>query len=351
MDLYTFLYLLMLRISLSFGLDHAYKKLRFEEFCHGEKTVVTLGNRAGIFSLNVSHLSNDFSCHLELEVTKGFGFHVYIQEMDFQGSEHSSGGGCNQDYLQFARDVLFFTTHSSPKYCGVRPKLNYTLYPYLLSTKSGGSDLARMYIEKKDSEMDIWVKLSSEHSRGPRNLTLVVTPFKKKCPRSDSYYRMCSHSTHCIHKDYFCDEYVNCAWPGGDLATDEIFCRQGIYIGGSKDPYSSIGGDFTDYYNIPLIIVVIIMVLAALVAFAVGLRIFYRRFRKSDEINNEVVNDRHRVEELTELYDGGSPTPPPRTRLTNMPSAPPSYEDVVSNQVLMRNDQVVYDPPPIYTPT
>ncbi|CAB4067744.1 unnamed protein product [Lepeophtheirus salmonis] len=259
-----------------------------------------------------------FSCHLELEVTKGFGFHVYIQEMDFQGSEHSSGGGCNQDYLQFARDVLFFTTHSSPKYCGVRPKLNYTLYPYLLSTKSGGSDLARMYIEKKDSEMDIWVKLSSEHSRGPH---------------------------------YFCDEYVNCAWPGGDLATDEIFCRQGIYIGGSKDPYSSIGGDFTDYYNIPLIIVVIIMVLAALVAFAVGLRIFYRRFRKSDEINNEVVNDRHRVEELTELYDGGSPTPPPRTRLTNMPSAPPSYEDVVSNQVLMRNDQVVYDPPPIYTPT
>eukprot|EP00096_Caligus_rogercresseyi_P007250 TRINITY_DN2505_c0_g1_i1.p1 TRINITY_DN2505_c0_g1~~TRINITY_DN2505_c0_g1_i1.p1 ORF type:complete len:358 (-),score=90.92 TRINITY_DN2505_c0_g1_i1:1491-2564(-) len=340
--------------------ETSYRSLEMSEICRGDKAVVTLGVKALLLHLNITHLRGDFTCHLELEVSKGFGFHVYIQEMNFQGSESSN---CKEDFLQFARDVLFFTTHSSPKYCGLRPKLNYTRYP-LITPVGHQTDQARMYVEKKDSEMDVWVRLASQDKNSvPRNLTLVVTPFKRRCRKRDPFYRTCSHSQHCVHKDYFCDEYVNCAWPGGDVATDEVFCKRGEYVGGSKDPYGSIAGDASDFYNIPLIIVVLIILLFGFVALAYGLQVFFRRIRKVDEVSSGSVENEGRSfpppshqfdphqntpdEEQTELYEGS-----PHQPLRSLPSAPPSYEDVISNQALMpRDDRAVYDPPPSYTPS
>ena len=51
----------------------------------------------------------EFKCHLELYLpSSSYGFSVFIEEMSLSGSSLS---GCNEDYVQFGRDILFVTTH------------------------------------------------------------------------------------------------------------------------------------------------------------------------------------------------------------------------------------------------
>ena len=52
-------------------------------------------------------------------------------------------------------------------------------------------------------------------SKSARNFNMTITvfqkvdPFKKKC-RSDDQFKKCRYSSHCIRKEFFCDNRVNC---------------------------------------------------------------------------------------------------------------------------------------------
>ena len=196
--------------------------------------------------------------------------------MNLDGSETSKK--C-VDYVQFARDVLAFTTYRSNEFCGQRRKIDFRSEDDAF--KSFVSKNQRLYVEEKDAEMDIFLKVS--RGRGPgddRNLTLVVTAFKKRCQSSkydhDHPFLKCPHTEGCIRKELFCDGMVNCAWPDGDIGTDEAFCdAEGRYAGLGGD----VGGaydDITSASNIPIIIIVIIVVIGICLVFFMALRHVYR---------------------------------------------------------------------------
>ena len=44
------------------------------------------------------------------------GFFVYFDSMSLN---EDKDGDCEEDYVQFGRDILFITSHRSNKYCGV----------------------------------------------------------------------------------------------------------------------------------------------------------------------------------------------------------------------------------------
>ncbi len=94
----------------------------------GSKREISLRTTSAIFTLEVPPTGlpggTDFNCHLELEApSTSYGFHVYMEEMNLMGTEEAD---CPLDYLRFSRDDLIFTTYRSPKYCGVRPRVNTT---------------------------------------------------------------------------------------------------------------------------------------------------------------------------------------------------------------------------------
>ena len=76
---------------------------------------------------------------------------------------------CEEDYVQFGRDILFITSYRSKKFCGV---INGT-FPLINKTAKtelpvGVTPMAkRIYSESSDQEMDIWVKMSvpSSHNK------------------------------------------------------------------------------------------------------------------------------------------------------------------------------------------
>lgn len=77
--------------------------------------IISLFDRLSISMnfMNPSLLSGaggqEFKCHLELYLpSSSYGFSVFIEEMSLSGSSLS---GCNEDYVQFGRDILFVTTH------------------------------------------------------------------------------------------------------------------------------------------------------------------------------------------------------------------------------------------------
>ena len=137
---------------------------------------------------------------------------MFIESMSLVGSAQS---GCHQDFVQFGRDILFVTTHMSRKYCGdielpVSTQVNgVTKFQFTDSPLN-----TRIYTEDSDREMDIWIHINSD-DRFPidKILSLVVTPFKKTCKRTDSHYQKCGYRASCVRKELFCDGRVNCAWP------------------------------------------------------------------------------------------------------------------------------------------
>lgn len=173
--------------------------------------------------INSMTKNEDLFCHYELELArvsrKKYGFHVYIEEMYLSGQR----GAC-VDYIQFARDKGFITTHSSQKFCGHRSDISNIsqISGASKQIKDGGP---RMYVEKEDGEMDVYFQISSKSTR-PRHLKMTVTVFKKNCDWADESYKPCSHSSYCVKKDFFCDGRVNCAFPHGDVGgTDEVNCN------------------------------------------------------------------------------------------------------------------------------
>ena len=85
-----------------------------------------------------------------------------------------------------------------------------------------------MYVEEKDSEMDMLISITKRRNfqhQNPRVLKLTVTVIKKDCGAKNPFYKQCSHTDHCIRREFFCDGRVNCAWPDAEAGgTDEVNC-------------------------------------------------------------------------------------------------------------------------------
>ena len=140
-----------------------------------------------------------------------------------------------------------FTSHKSKKRCGVLPPLD-------LSKPAPEEDRvsqlsSREYIETTDKEMDVWLSI---YPPGPgmtsKELSLVVTPFKKQCSTGDGYYKQCPGSEKCIKRELFCDGFVNC--DGDPKDEQEEYCLVN----------SSISND-NAFLSIPIIILIVIFVL------------------------------------------------------------------------------------------
>ncbi len=331
------------------------------------KHVIKLNaNRPAIFYLE-SELDPDmeFLCHLELEAPSvEFGFHVYIAEMNLLGSEQD--GNCRRDFVQFGRDDYFITTHRSNPYCGQRRPLNVTGGHARDVFGAYDKQHLRLYVENRDYEMDFWLKLSGDRpSDFRRNLTVVVTVFKKFCDqRGDRLYARCKNSNVCVKRDLFCDGFVNCAWPDGDVPTDELNCENFNYNSFTFKTDSSSG--VFSVKNVPILIVGAIVVIGLCVAFVIALKTFLRSVKRPLTPETPTHRERHRYAEEalelnpprpTRMVPPTAPTDPASSPSATAPSTelPPSYDEVVSRQQSVNGDgdqhrQLPADPPP-YSPT
>jgi len=231
-------------LALSALLSSPYKHFNLERLCGPvkNKQSLYLHNQAHQFTFNSTN-KELIKCHLELHLHSDiFGFSVFIQEMKLEDSDD-----CSRDFLQFGRDFIVFTSHKSKKRCGV-------LAPLDLSGQELGEDwvsqLARReYIETTDTEMDLWLSVYPPGPGGPnKELSLVVTPFKKQCSAGDGYYKQCPGSEKCIKRELFCDGFVNC--DGDPKDEQEEYCLVN----------SSISND-NAILSIPIIILIVIFVL------------------------------------------------------------------------------------------
>ena len=275
-----------------------YKMYDFATWCHpeGGKNVIKLKTGTAIFTVDERNpvtanilKTRDLSCHIELEThNTEYGFHVFFDEMELDVKETSVLDGRKpttcQDYVQFGRDVFYFTTSKSRKFCGYRERLFYqnaTEADYARAITQG----SRLFIESTDHEMDVWLKMKSTKYRSSkkiRHLRLIVTVFKKGCKSNDMYWRKCDNTNFCVRKGHFCDNYANCGWPDGDVAADEtqklcaeVWKRNSETAGQSGDVFSSS--------NIPTIIIVSVVIIAALIflVFAISRCIRSSRQRRS----------------------------------------------------------------------
>jgi len=179
-----------------------YQNYRLEKLCRpdGGKVRMKLEESVASFQLNSSLIpGNVFNCHLELVLdSSDSGFFLYFDSLLL--SEESEGE-CEEDYVQFGRDILFITSHRSAKYCGsIEGSLVVSPAPAPASSGSKGNNTTnsvethtspanitpldkRIYSEHSDTEMDIWIKILVPHQTGtrPKTLSLIVTPYKQKC--------------------------------------------------------------------------------------------------------------------------------------------------------------------------
>ena len=87
------------------------------------------------------------------------------------------------------RDRVFVTTFRSPKYCGHISK-GVTKHLPNGSTAYTGGQRSRMYVEERDSEMDLFIYMSKRQlTTRPRYLRLTVTVIKENCASNNLFYR------------------------------------------------------------------------------------------------------------------------------------------------------------------
>ena len=337
----------------------------FCRLCPGDrsKTVIKLKENPAIFTLDhTKDKGRDFLCHLELEVPSiDYGFHVYLAEMNLLGSEEDD---CKEDFIQFGRDDLFVTTFRSHLYCGQRAHVNSTDKEGFY--KSYDRRHMRLYVEERDYEMDFWIKLKAKNlavSNFKRNLTVVVTPFKKYCSARDKKYVKCKNTSKCVKRDWICDGAVNCAWPDGDVPTDELNCDSYSHYGYANE---SEGSGIFKPSNIPIVIVALIVVIGVFVAFVIFCRTFVRSVKRPISTSppspvSSRRRDRRRAtsdeSEATRLNPPSAPRWPGEgsssADSSSAPSAPqrmempPTYEEAVT----VRDEQDLPSNPPPYSPT
>lgn len=228
-----------------------YREHSIESLCmgsEGEKVELALNNKPTLLTLNYSRALT-LRCHLELELhSNQFGFSVFTEQMNL-----AEAPGCGEDFYQFGRDFLVFTSHKGPKRCGAWQPARRVLREdgTLLRLDYAGTPRSkREYVEDVDKEMDIWLAVHPpRRGEAPKQLRLVVTPFKKHCSGDDHYYRRCpSSSGQCIKRELFCDGQINC---GGEEKDEQIeYCLK------------NRGGDLA--MTIPIIILIVVFSIVGL---------------------------------------------------------------------------------------
>jgi len=325
----------------------------------GEKIELNLKTGAAIFTYNETQKRNplyntDFMCHYELETVSQFGFHVYIDEMYLSDESNNPREPC-KDFIQFARDRVFVTTFRSPKYCGHISK-GVTKHLPNGSTAYTGGQRSRMYVEERDSEMDLFIYMSKRQlTTRPRYLRLTVTVIKENCASNNLFYRKCPHTSHCIRREFFCDGRINCAWPNAEEGgTDEVNCD--AEESAVRYPFNTEGAA-----NIPLVIVMIVIATAFIVVLMVFGKKFLTYFCKANDLNRSTRSDSNNElparrtpgvgpsaltrSEATVLLPDETDTSPARLQ-SEPPSAPPSYEDVIKDNPGVLSRGVPMAPPP-----
>eukprot|EP00090_Calanus_glacialis_P040511 TRINITY_DN70680_c0_g1_i1.p1 TRINITY_DN70680_c0_g1~~TRINITY_DN70680_c0_g1_i1.p1 ORF type:complete len:351 (+),score=74.68 TRINITY_DN70680_c0_g1_i1:89-1054(+) len=299
-----------------------YKEHRLDVLCspQGQKHTVSLGKQPAVFTFNVFN-ERTFQCHLELQLlSEDFGFYVFIDKLWLDKTP-----GCGGDFLQFGRDFAFLTSYKSKKYCDrIDPTTKVTL-----ETEDGAqskidfgstSTSAREYVETNEQDMDVWVSIKppipgKEH----KQLRLVVTPFKKSCSTSDTWWWPCKGSDQCVRRDLLCDGVLNCA--GGDSVGDEQadVCVTRVYPAGL-------------YFNLPLVLLSALGVVTGLLFVLCAARLVLvcvkRRQRGQQSEEEDRANERLKSEDREVL---GPPSAPPDEEFSDLPPLPPSYIEAVSS--------------------
>lgn len=194
----------------------SYPIMNLKEICKPDfkERDVPLRTTATVFQLSIEpgSLREDFRCHIEVDTLEGFGFHVFLEELNLP---YSDGSSC-EDYIQFGRDVKFITTEKSEKYCSRRPKLE--------GLRGERAPRNRFYAMEKDNDMDFWIHLTAGSPPQPRNLSVVITPVKLDCPKDDPHYRRCPGTEVGVRNELFCDSVPNCVVPSSASTDDETDC-------------------------------------------------------------------------------------------------------------------------------
>ena len=224
-----------------------------------------------------------------------------------------------------------FTSHKSKKRCGV-------LTPLDVSGQELGEDMVaqlarREYIETTDTEMDLWLSIHPPAPGSPnKELSLVVTPFKKQCSSSDGYYKQCPGSKKCIKRELFCDGFVNC--DGDPKDEQEEYCLVN----------SSISNE-NAFLSIPIIILIVIFVLLGIMFTIFMLRFLCIAIKSSRRTNLNTSGPEVEAERRALASGPGdlslsglsrteaapsAPTSQPEVS-PGLPLQPPSYSEVVSS--------------------
>ena len=223
------------------------------------------------------------------------------------------------------------TNRKSDKKCGIYPAYNPQNY---------ANDALRMaeikrreWIETGDDEMDVWFILSP--SSGVKELSLVVTPFRKNCRSDDDYYRKCPGSNRCIKRELFCDGFVNC--DGHPKDEQQEFCV--------VNPSNS---NIDMFLSIPIIIIIVIFTLLGVmfIIFMIRLVLVSMRHKRTRatpardtdaerralrDSTSPVTSPTRSTRSQISSDIGLSPTAPHTGEVSssNLPPHPPSYVEVM----------------------
>lgn len=311
--------------------------MQMEVACNGDKKVeINIQSySATVLTFSGKTAASEFECHLELEVTSNsYGIMVFFEEMNLAGRWPSQCGG---DYVQFGRDDFIFTTSSSNKFCGrveapVPKSQDPGLHKGLSFPETKLTDKNRMYVESKDREMDLWMKVNT--GRLPKNLTLVVTPFKKSCSR-DPYdlqsWRKCqkyARRSYCVKKDLFCDGRVNCPVRETEATDEKAVDCEALHVKTQEGR------------NIPKVAIVIVV----LALFGIMIFVLYTLARKFGVCNkprslaeaqvrpspSRATTPRSQDSPVRRLSpDRGRNSSPETIPMSGLPLNPPPYSEVV----------------------
>jgi len=284
-----------------------YQEYRLESVCGNSKNTIHLGKKPAVLTYGGGGGTDHLQCHIELQVvSEEFGFYVFLDKVWLDNS-----AGCQQDFLQFGRDFAFLTSYKSKKYCErIDPTTTVTQDTEggTLSRIEFGatSTSAREYVETNDQDMDLWISITPGTRH--KELRLVVTPFKKTCSSSDTWWWPCQGSGQCVRRDLLCDGVLNCA--GGD--EEEAVCVTRVYPAGL-------------YINLPLVLLCalagVCCVLCVLCVAKLAVT-WVRRLQDTTEDDRVIERVKSEEREVVE-----HPSAPPEEELSYLP---PSYSEAVN---------------------
>jgi len=150
-------------------------------------------------------------------------------------------------------------------------------------------------------------------------------------------FKTCPKSQVCVPSELFCDGRVNCAWPDGDRGDDERKCSEyHLWKEGGGERVDADGGGVFSAGNIPVIIVIVVAAFGGCVLLAVGARNFYRSVKPPSPSSASSSSSRRRGRTRRASPSSAappllaSPTAPSAELAGEVPSAPPSYDEVMS---------------------